>query len=135
MKATWPEGCFMEALLPGRFSEHDRLSFSQRLNGVAVRVAVLTHVRRYKCGCGPAGKLRRVMVDTNAKTGGGATGTIRPSTSPRMPTSGFEDRGAHLSPCTPVRDEVKGQRRSSVGGRPSACNRRSARRVSRRGRG
>jgi hypothetical protein len=24
------------------------------------------------------------------KTGGGATGTIRPSTSPRMPTSGFE---------------------------------------------
>ena len=24
--------------------------------------------------------------------GGGATGTIRPSTSPRMPTSGFEDR-------------------------------------------
>jgi hypothetical protein len=27
------------------------------------------------------------------KTGGGATGTIRPSTSPRMPTSGFEVRG------------------------------------------
>src|SRR6202521_2619459 len=39
------------------------------------------------------------------RTGGGATGTIRPSTSPRMPTSGFEDRGAHLSPCTPVPDE------------------------------
>src|SRR6266852_2360428 len=36
------------------------------------------------------------------RIGGGATGTIRPSTSPRMPTSGFEDRGAHLSPCTPV---------------------------------
>src|SRR5467141_1996068 len=29
----------------------------------------------------------------NSKTGGGATGTIRPSTSPRMPTSGFEVRG------------------------------------------
>src|SRR5207237_5907378 len=67
------------------------------------------------------------------ETGGGATGTIRPSTSPRMPTSGFEDRGGHLSPCTSVRDVVKGRRRSSVGGRPSACNRRCAPPVSRRG--
>src|ERR1700686_960658 len=30
---------------------------------------------------------------SNLKIGGGATGTIRPSTSPRMPTSGFEVRG------------------------------------------
>jgi hypothetical protein len=34
------------------------------------------------------------------ETGGGATGTIRPSTSPRMPTSGFEVRGNH-SPARP----------------------------------
>src|SRR5438105_12397341 len=33
------------------------------------------------------------MSGSNSKTGGGATGTIRPSTSPRMPTSGFEVRG------------------------------------------
>ena len=32
-------------------------------------------------------------VGSHSKTGGGATGTIRPSTSPRMPTSGFE--GGH----------------------------------------
>jgi hypothetical protein len=49
---------------------------------------------------------------TRFKTGGGATGTIRPSTSPRMPTSGFEDRGAHLSPCTPV--QGRGYRTASI---------------------
>jgi hypothetical protein len=31
----------------------------------------------------------------NSKTGGGATGTIRPSTSPRLPTSDFQVRGTH----------------------------------------
>ncbi len=35
------------------------------------------------------------MWGSYSKIGGGATGTIRPSTSPRMPTSGFEVRGIH----------------------------------------
>ncbi len=41
------------------------------------------------------------MWGSYSKIGGGATGTIRPSTSPRMPTSGFEVRGRiirHRSP-------------------------------------
>jgi hypothetical protein len=33
------------------------------------------------------------MTHNSDEIGGGATGTIRPSTSPRMPTSGFE--GGH----------------------------------------
>src|SRR5207248_10698800 len=35
------------------------------------------------------------------KNGGGATGTIRPSTSPRMPTSGFEVRGSIVRQRSP----------------------------------
>src|ERR1700730_6983174 len=35
-----------------------------------------------------------------SRIGGGTTGTIRPSTSPRMPTTGFEVRGNH-SPARP----------------------------------
>src|ERR1700686_2712257 len=38
---------------------------------------------------------------SNSKIGGGATGTIRPSTSPRMPTSGFEVRGGIVCQRSP----------------------------------
>jgi hypothetical protein len=43
------------------------------------------------------------------KTGGGATGTIRPSTSPRMPTSGFEGgpETIHGVPWRPRRSILK----------------------------
>src|SRR5260370_38772346 len=33
------------------------------------------------------------ILDFSIRIGGGATGTIRPSTSPRMPSTGFEVRG------------------------------------------
>jgi hypothetical protein len=49
------------------------------------------------------------------KTGGGATGTIRPSTSPRMPTGGFEVRGRLIRQSSPrfasVHFEVDGRGR------------------------
>src|SRR5439155_15245933 len=51
-----------------------------------------------------SGRLYQVLIGTDHgrslhkfKTGGGATGTIRPSTSPRMPTSGFEVRRSYGS--------------------------------------
>ncbi len=47
--------------------------------------------------------MRLAMGDSYSKTGGGATGTIRPATSPRMPPSGF----------------VRENRVQQVGGRPS----------------
>ena len=76
---------------------------SQRVTDGAVSYAVGTPVRSQS----PLPSVATAASGTTCPTGngGGATGTIRPSTSPRMPTSGFEDRGAHLSPCTPVRDE------------------------------
>ena len=54
-----------------------------------------------------AGAARRNVFESadwglrGRETGGGATGTIRPSTPPRMPTSGFEVRGAIVRPRSP----------------------------------
>src|SRR5437879_594916 len=55
------------------------------------------------------------------KPGGGATGTIRPSTSPRMPTSGFEVRGTYGSvrPLTSIQGCSEYDRRGRHGG--SCC--------------
>jgi hypothetical protein len=39
--------------------------------------------------------------DPKKEIGGGATGTIRPSTSPRMPTTGFEVRGSIVRQRSP----------------------------------
>jgi hypothetical protein len=52
------------------------------------------------------------------KTGGGATGTIRPSTSPRMPTSGFEVRGIQrlLRPHTSIKGCYVFERRGPYAG-------------------
>jgi len=53
----------------------------------AVSCAVRQAVSR-RGDCGPSPRRPRWSL-AYFETGGGATGTIRPSTSPRMPTSGF----------------------------------------------